>query len=957
MISEGGGGSQRIKFGPGEEDYGALFNNEFGSNEVADMYNRLCEVEYRGEETGILRIGGGSRGPRTRNDSFAGGGPGSSVLAGPERPRVRVGEGGRGGGRGPIVGERPRLRGRASSSTTGIGTVSGPSKPRSRVRVGTKGASTGASGAVTVAGIISSASSSSSSGGRNDGDEGGGPNLLNDMVSEAPNKAYDAMKELADKAKEISNRAQVRAASSGTDFSFKRQLEEETMRKVRELYNSFKNIQNSFNEVADAAQSGSSFGTGAGGSFTGQAGGSTGSIGTASGGGGGVTASGSTVGGGSTSVLGGGGVLGSGTGGGVAGGTAAGGGAAATGTAAGGTAATGGTAVAGGAAGGAAATTGAAAGGTAAAGGAASGVAAGAAAGGGAAGGSAAGAAGALGSNPVGWAIAAGIAACCACIGVIVFFIASCSSVSMIQGIGDSFANGIGVGTELGTPKTYDEALKPNIPADNGYLAIASMYSDYRVYNEEFRKQLAQEVKNVLRPGQRILGCNYSYPDNADVAKYNIVINNYYNEDLVSKDSLGIFDSTVDSADSLLFRFSPRPPDFRQLVGIYYSLFETRMEKSSYEQIYSSSEIISPWTKNKISSDKITMQRLMNCLAKHEIKVTQKTTSAFNHGSHVHKIITYDVDVNIYIYDAVRVKGKDYTIAGEGNNFAATDVYEFVDPTKKGLLPNDISLRENLKDYITEVDVVIENEGTPITSPEKYITDYPEFELNKDGSFTMPSAAVGFNDSLFSDSIAGSRFLLLAISLQRRASTLNDSISQALTESNDWTTRYDSVDIVWPTKSINILNAFGLRTTAGVANYHLGMDITDTSDATVRAIADGTVIYSGFDSGGYGFCIIIEHKNTAGELWYSLYGHCNMILIPEAYEDIDGNMVYTTVTKGQKIALLGNTGYTPEPNLHLEIRTFDNAPENAVNPEFLFLNPGGPLPSAVPIPTDLPVFP
>lgn len=925
------GGDDRIKFGPGEDDYGKLFDKEFGENEIDEMMKLLSEVEYRGEESGILRIGRGSS-LRTRTNSFAGGGSPNGAAAGPARPRVRFGKSGS-GFRGQVPGSGQISGGKLAnlgSGSSGLVKGSAKSANKSKVRVSGKGASSAAlSGFVTAASIIASASSSGRS--RNDDDGDNDSSALNDLVSQGPEKAYDALKELVERAKNISSTAKSKAASQGAS-SYATHLKGEAIRKINELKSTFKTIHSSLNTVIDVAETtgGGTVGggVGSGGAFGTAAGGSAGTVGASGSAAGGVTVGGTAA---------------SGAGSAAAGGVSvAGGGAAAGGAVAGGTAASGTAAV--GAAG--------AAGGTAAAGGVAAG---GAAAGGSAAAGATA---GALGSNPVGWAIAGAIAVCCACIGVVVFFLASCSSASMIQGIGDSFSNGYaGVGTVIGTPNSYEGALEPNIPSDNGYLAITAMYRDYRAYNDEFRAQLAKEVKAVLIPGPGISGCNYSYPDNADVYKYNIVINNYYNEELISKDSLGVFDAAESSADDLLFRFSPKPPDFRQIVGIYYSLFETRMEKATYEQIYSSKEIVSPWTKNKIATDKITMKRLIDCLAKHEIKVTQKSATSFNHGSHTHKVVDYDVDVNIYIYDAVRVKGKDYTIAGEGNDFSATDVYEFADPTRKGLLPDDVSLRENLKDYISEVDLVVENGESPLSTPQKYITDYPKFELGKDGSFTMPSEAAGFDDSAFSGSVSGTRFLLLAISLQRRASTLNDSVSQSLTESNDWTTQYDSVNMVWPTKSTQILNAFGMRTTAGEANYHIGMDISDNADATVRAIADGTVIYSGFDSGGYGFCVIIEHKTTKGEVWYSLYGHCNMILIPEAYKDIDGNTIYTTVTKGQKIALLGNTGYTSQPNLHLEIRTFKNAPENAVNPEFLFLNPGGTLPSAVPIPVDLPVFP
>lgn len=86
---------------------------------------------------------------------------------------------------------------------------------------------------------------------------------------------------------------------------------------------------------------------------------------------------------------------------------------------------------------------------------------------------------------------------------------------------------------------------------------------------------------------------------------------------------------------------------------------------------------------------------------------------------------------------------------------------------------------------------------------------------------------------------------------------------------------------------------------------HFGVDIVASPRESVLSTLDGTVIFTGFDP-NYGNVIQVQHKNG----FVSIYKH-NELLLKEV-----GN----TVTAGEAIALVGNTGkLSTGPHLHFEL--------------------------------------
>ena len=103
-----------------------------------------------------------------------------------------------------------------------------------------------------------------------------------------------------------------------------------------------------------------------------------------------------------------------------------------------------------------------------------------------------------------------------------------------------------------------------------------------------------------------------------------------------------------------------------------------------------------------------------------------------------------------------------------------------------------------------------------------------------------------------------------------------------------------------PIERYTISSGFGARW----GRLHRGIDFAAPTGTPIYASDGGTVIVSGI-SGGYGYCIDIDHEN--GKV--TRYGHCSKLLVGV------GEKVY----QGQNIGLVGSTGNSTGPHLHFEI--------------------------------------
>jgi murein DD-endopeptidase MepM/ murein hydrolase activator NlpD len=94
----------------------------------------------------------------------------------------------------------------------------------------------------------------------------------------------------------------------------------------------------------------------------------------------------------------------------------------------------------------------------------------------------------------------------------------------------------------------------------------------------------------------------------------------------------------------------------------------------------------------------------------------------------------------------------------------------------------------------------------------------------------------------------------------------------------------------------------------GFSAIHSGVDLADPEGTPVMAANSGVVIYSGWNTWGYGNLIVLAHGP-----YLTLYGHLS------ARNVGCGQMV----TVGQVIGAVGTTGNSSGPHLHFEIRNGD----------------------------------
>jgi murein DD-endopeptidase MepM/ murein hydrolase activator NlpD len=107
---------------------------------------------------------------------------------------------------------------------------------------------------------------------------------------------------------------------------------------------------------------------------------------------------------------------------------------------------------------------------------------------------------------------------------------------------------------------------------------------------------------------------------------------------------------------------------------------------------------------------------------------------------------------------------------------------------------------------------------------------------------------------------------------------------------------------------VSFTSGFGVRSdpfNSGAA-MHPGIDLAGPSGTPIYATADGTVRRAGWNSGGYGNLIELDH----GRGITTRYGHLSAITVK------DGDRI----ARGQYIGRMGSTGRSTGNHLHYEVR-------------------------------------
>ena len=141
-----------------------------------------------------------------------------------------------------------------------------------------------------------------------------------------------------------------------------------------------------------------------------------------------------------------------------------------------------------------------------------------------------------------------------------------------------------------------------------------------------------------------------------------------------------------------------------------------------------------------------------------------------------------------------------------------------------------------------------------------------------------------------------------------------ENLIQYAIRSSTYELRYSGGIMVWPTLTTSyITSQYGsrLHPIQGIIKNHAGIDIGGSTGNPVYAAADGVIIYSQYNTGGYGNLVMIDHgTNSEGVKIVTLYGHGNKLL----------RNVGESVKQGELIMEMGSTGNSTGPHVHFEVR-------------------------------------
>lgn len=141
----------------------------------------------------------------------------------------------------------------------------------------------------------------------------------------------------------------------------------------------------------------------------------------------------------------------------------------------------------------------------------------------------------------------------------------------------------------------------------------------------------------------------------------------------------------------------------------------------------------------------------------------------------------------------------------------------------------------------------------------------------------------------------------------------SDSISTILKERQQDQSLPDETEDIFlpPIRNPVVASPFGprLHPIYGTVRMHDGVDLDGRMGTPIRAAADGEVVLTE-PRGGYGMTTVIDHGNGLA----TLYAHQSSFVVDPGDE----------VEMGDVIGLVGSTGLSTGPHLHLEVRVFGN---------------------------------
>ncbi len=243
------------------------------------------------------------------------------------------------------------------------------------------------------------------------------------------------------------------------------------------------------------------------------------------------------------------------------------------------------------------------------------------------------------------------------------------------------------------------------------------------------------------------------------------------------------------------------------------------------------------------------------------------------------------------------LNGQKRRLEAERNQLTAenaqlnTDVENLTETVDKVTADNEAT-KEQLKDTQNELDNFNQ------TKDEEY-KQYLEDLVN-----TLPSRST--SKSAATTQIAKIREAIEVLLMDANPEEADALLSKLAQEEAKINWKYDHFPDYYPTYG-TLTSRYGWRrdpiTQANTA-FHYGVDIANGVGTPIYAAGEGTVVTAGW-YGSYGQCVIIEHGNG----YRTLYAHMSKVLVT----------VGETVTKAERIGLMGATGRVTGSHLHFEV--------------------------------------
>lgn len=156
--------------------------------------------------------------------------------------------------------------------------------------------------------------------------------------------------------------------------------------------------------------------------------------------------------------------------------------------------------------------------------------------------------------------------------------------------------------------------------------------------------------------------------------------------------------------------------------------------------------------------------------------------------------------------------------------------------------------------------------------------------------------------------------------IKRMANVQLESFKTISDRSGEWKREIDHFPGISPVNvKFRLGDGYKWRTihpVLGTARMHNGQDFEVPYGTSVYATGDGKIIESGWNSGGFGNCIVIDH----GYGFQTVYGHLSNIKVVKGQN----------VKRGDLIGISGSTGLSSGPHLHYQVEQFGKH-ENPVN--------------------------